>query len=119
VAALSPIHLMAVTNKYEAQCETSRLLCQLSKRKEIHAYICKFEIVTVLVKELLNTSYCEWTRQHAMLALSGLSDSHECQVIHSSKFINMLGILSDIFLYFSRFKVNFSLNIIIVDKIKP
>jgi hypothetical protein len=88
---------MAVTNKYEAQCETSRLLCQLSKRKEIHAYICKFEIVTILVKELLNTSYCEWTRQHAMLALSGLSDSQECQVIftdpHISSYLSGMSIL--------------------------
>ena len=48
---------MAVCNKYEAQCETSRMLCMLSKRPEIHTYINLFGIVTILVEELLNSRY--------------------------------------------------------------
>lgn len=56
-ATLRPIKHMAVGNKYEAQCETSRMLCMLSKRAEIHSYISKSGIVTALVRELLNTRY--------------------------------------------------------------
>lgn len=48
---------MAVCQKYEAQCETSRMLCMLSKRPEIHTYINLFGIVTILVEELLNSRY--------------------------------------------------------------
>ena len=122
---------MAVCNKYEAQCETSRMLCMLAKRPEIHTYINLFGIVTILVEELLNSRYtitfiitsathtnslikmttqseqfhnsifynkitvitnnairyCQWTRQHAMLALAGLSESECCQVA-STKLCN-------------------------------
>lgn len=122
---------MAVCNKYEAQCETSRMLCMLAKRPEIHTYINLFGIVKILVEELLNSRYtftltitsdthtalltkmttqskqfetfllnnvitfiinnfiryCQWTRQHAMLALAGLSESECCQVA-STKLCN-------------------------------
>lgn len=57
LATLRPIKHMAICNKYEAQCETTRMLCMLSKRPEIHSYINKFGIVTILVKDLLNTRY--------------------------------------------------------------
>jgi hypothetical protein len=115
LATLRPIKHMAICNKYEAQCETTRMLCMLSKRPEIHSYINKFGIVTILVKDLLNTRYslfvwlphkhqkgwvrlsiwlwrfviwtfnhshryCQWTRQHAMLALAALSETECCQV---------------------------------------
>ena len=60
---------MAICNKYEAQCETSRMLCMLSKRVEIHPYISRFGIVTVLVKELLNTR-CECLFMISFILLS-------------------------------------------------
>jgi hypothetical protein len=57
LATLRPIKHMAVCNKYEAQCETSRMLCMLAKRPEIHTYINLFGIVKILVEELLNSRY--------------------------------------------------------------
>lgn len=77
--ALKSVLLMAKSGKFESQLEASRLICDLSLHDDMQQPLCDSGCIQSLVEDLLPIKNCEWTHQHALIALANLSDVQSCQ----------------------------------------
>lgn len=78
--AMMNVLKMARSGKIEAQLEAARILCDLSLHDDMQQLICDSGCLKSLVEDLLPLKNCDWTRQHALLALANLSEAISCQV---------------------------------------
>lgn len=77
--ALKSVLLMAKSGKFESQLVASRLICDLSLHDNMQQLICDSGCLRSLVEDLLPLKTCEWTHQHALIALANLSEAQSCQ----------------------------------------
>jgi len=71
---LDCVFRMANETKIEAQLEASKILCDISLDLEMQQIFVENGGLAVL-KNLIQNSACEWTQQHAIVAVSNLSDA--------------------------------------------
>jgi hypothetical protein len=76
---LECIFKMAKENTTEAQLEASRILCDLSMDINLQQVMVDKGVLGIL-RELILHSFCEWCQQHAIVAVSNLSDAKIFQV---------------------------------------
>ena len=79
VEALKPILQMAKCGLLEPQLEAARIFCDLSLHDAMQHHMCDSGCIQALVENLLICDICEWTKQHAVLALANLSETQSCQ----------------------------------------
>lgn len=77
--ALKPVLLMAKSGKVESQLSASRMICDLSLHDDMQQLLCDSGCLQSLVEDLLPLKNCEWTHQHALIALANLSEAQSCQ----------------------------------------
>ena len=70
---------MAKSGKVESQLSASRMICDLSLHDDMQQLLCDSGCLQSLVEDLLPLKNCEWTHQHALIALANLSEAQSCQ----------------------------------------
>lgn len=72
--SLDALFSIAIQRNVEAQCEAARILCDLSLDSTMQQLMVDRGVLPIL-RDLICNSLCPWAQQHAIAALSNLSDA--------------------------------------------
>lgn len=72
--SLDMIFSMAIQRNVEAQCEAARIICDLCLDSTLQQMLVDRGVLPIL-RDIICNSFCSWAQQHAISALSSLSDA--------------------------------------------